>query len=119
MALFGISKKTEAQSKPTCSCGGNCSPEAIERAETKKNRGPSVKVLGSGCQKCKALEAVTRDALAELGMDTSVEHVTDFADIAAYGVMTTPALVIDGKVVSYGKTLTKSDVIRILKAERG
>lgn len=119
MALFGIGKKTETQSKLTCSCGGNCSPEAIERAEAKKSEGPSVKVLGPGCQKCKALETAAREALAELGMNMSVDHVTDSADIAAYGVMTTPALVIDGKVVSYGKVLTKEDVIKILKAERG
>ena len=66
-----------------------------------------VKVLGSGCAKCHALEEAARAALEELNMDTTIEHVTDFSQIAAYGVMTTPALVVDGKVVSYGKVLKK------------
>ena len=61
----------------------------------------AVKVLGSGCAKCNALEEVTRQALTELGMEPVVGHITDFAQIAAYGVMTTPALVVDGKVLSY------------------
>lgn len=52
-------------------------------------------------------------------MDTTVEHVTDFSKIAAYGVMTTPALVIDGKVVSYGKVLKKDDVVKILETIKG
>ena len=43
-------------------------------------------------------------------MDTAIDHVTDFTQIAAYGVMTTPALVVDGKVVSYGKVLSKEEV---------
>ena len=50
----------------------------------------SVKVLGSGCARCSALEAAVRAALAELGVDAAIEHVTDFMQIAAYGVMTTP-----------------------------
>ena len=79
----------------------------------------NVKVLGSGCSKCNELEKNTVEALKELGMDTEIEHVTDFAKIAAYGVMSTPALVVDGKVVSYGKVLKKDEVIKILKKVRG
>jgi hypothetical protein len=52
-------------------------------------------------------------------MDTAIDHVTDFAQIAAYGVMTTPALVVDGKVVSYGKTLKTDEVVNLLKKVRG
>lgn len=74
-----------------------------------------VKVLGSGCAKCNQLEAAVKEALATLGMDTSIEHVKDFAQIASYGVMTTPALVVDGKVVSYGKVLKTEEVIKILE----
>ena len=51
-------------------------------------------------------------------MDTTIEHVRDFEKIAAYGVMTTPALVVDGQVVSYGKVLKKDEVIVILKKVR-
>ena len=52
-------------------------------------------------------------------MDDAIDHVTDFAQIAAYGVMTTPALVVDGKVVSYGKVLTKDEAVRLLRTNRG
>ena len=76
-------------------------------------------MLGSGCTKCNELEAATKQALEELGIDETIEHVTDFAKIAAYGVMTTPALVVDGKVVSYGKVLKTEEVIEILKKVRG
>ena len=75
----------------------------------------SVKVLGSGCEKCNALEKATKEALKELGLNVQIDHVTDFAKIAAYGVMTTPALVVDEKVVSYGKVLKKQEVIDLLK----
>jgi small redox-active disulfide protein 2 len=69
----------------------------------------------SGCAKCNQLEAATKEALASLGMSTEVDHITDFAEIAKYGVMSTPALVIDGKVVSYGKVLKTDEVVKILK----
>lgn len=59
------------------------------------------------------------EALKELGMDTEIEHVTDFTQIAAYGVMTTPALVVDGRVVAYGKVLKKDEVVKLLKKARG
>ena len=72
-------------------------------------------MLGSGCAKCNALEDAVRAALAELGRDTAIEHVTDFAQIAAYGVMTTPALVVNGKVVSYGKVLKEDEAKALLQ----
>lgn len=62
-----------------------------------------IKILGPGCRNCAALEKRTNEALAELGQDAEVTKVTDYAEIAAYGVMTTPALVIDEKVVLSGK----------------
>lgn len=75
-----------------------------------------IKILGSGCKKCNALEAATREALVELGMPVELDHVTDFAAIAAYGVMSTPALVIDNKVVSYGKVLKTSEAKKFIEA---
>lgn len=116
MGLFG-KKKTEEKA-PACCCGGNCDSESMAKAETAKVEGASVKVLGSGCAKCNALEAATKAALEQLGMDTTIDHVTDFVKIAAYGVMTTPALVIDGKVVSYGKALKTEEVVKILQKVR-
>ncbi len=115
MALFNFGKKKEE--KKACDCGGCCSnvdyKEAV--ANTNSSEGEYVKVLGSGCAKCNELERATVEALKELGMDTTVEHVTDFAKIAAFGVMTTPALVVGGKVVSYGKVLKTNEVVEMLK----
>ncbi len=125
MGLFGLGKKKETEEEPVqCACGGMCKPSEIAakkaaKAEKAKAGGAAVKVLGSGCAKCNALEAATAEALKELCMDTAIDHVTDFAQIAAYGVMTTPALVVDGKVVSFGKVLKKDDVVKILKKVRG
>ena len=113
MALFGKRKEKEEPKTSSCCCGG-CDCESMEQAEKAKSEGARVKVLGSGCAKCNALEAATKAALEQLGMDTTIEHVTDFAKIASYGVMTTPALVVDGKVVSYGKVLKTEEVVAIL-----
>ncbi|MEA5012424.1 MAG: thioredoxin family protein [Angelakisella sp.] len=115
MGLFG---KKKEESKPCC-CGGNCNAQTMKQAEAAKSNGASIKVLGSGCTKCNQLEAAAKEALAELGLDTTIEHVTDFTQIAAYGVMTTPALVVDGKVVSYGKVLKKDEVIAMIQKARG
>ena len=111
MALFGFGKKKEVET--VCSCGG-----ASSSTDSTEVTNAPVKVLGSGCAKCNQLEAATKEALEQLGMDTTIEHVTDFAKIAEYGVMSTPALVIDGKVVSYGKVLKTEEVVQILQKER-
>lgn len=111
MGLFG--KKKEEKK---CCCG-NCDAETIQ-AEKSKSDGAGIKILGSGCAKCNQLEAKTLEALKQLGMDTAIDHITDFTQIAAYGVMTTPALVVDGKVVSFGKVLKTDEVIAILKKVR-
>lgn len=116
MALFG--KRNKAEETHASCCGGACDCKSMEAAETAKAEGASVKVLGSGCAKCNALEAATRAALEQLGMDTTIDHVRDFSQIAAYGVMSTPALVVDGKVVSYGKALKTDEVVAILKKVR-
>lgn len=113
MKLFGRKKETES----TCCCG-SCTPEQMAQAEQEKTAA-GIRILGSGCAKCNALEEAVRAALTELGMDTAVDHVTDFAQIAAYGVMTTPALVVDGKVVSYGKVLKKEEAMELIRKARG
>lgn len=117
MALFG--KKNKKEETTSCSCGGNCNAESMAQAERAKAEGASVKILGSGCMKCNQLEAATKAALEQLNMDTAIDHITDFTQIAAYGVMTTPALVVDGKVVSYGKVLKVDEVVKILQKVRG
>ena len=62
-----------------------------------------IKVLGSGCANCQTLEKRTSQAIEQLGLDADIEKVTDYVDIAAYGVMSTPALVIDEQVVLAGR----------------
>jgi len=116
MSIFNFGKNKEQ--KGGCCCGGNCNEETMTKAETIKRTGASVKVLGSGCAKCNQLEEATKAALEQLGMDTTIDHVTDFSQIASYGVMTTPALVVDGKVVSYGKVLKVEEVVKILQKIR-
>ena len=75
-----------------------------------------IKVLGPGCTNCTTLEKRTHDALAATGVSASVEKVTDFAEIASYGVMSTPALVIDERVVVSGR-VPKVDEIEALLAQ--
>lgn len=118
MGLFGLGKKNDEAKETTCCCGGACTPEAVEKAADNIDKGEAIKVLGSGCAKCNELEANVKKALEQLGMDTTIEHVTDFNLIAAFGVMTTPALVVDGKVVSYGKVLKVDDAIKLLERIR-
>lgn len=110
MALFGKKKTQDVD----CCCG-DVSAESMAQAHAAQSEGAAVKILGSGCKKCNELEANTRAALSQLGMDTTIDHVTDFAQISAYGVMTTPALVVDGKVVSHGKVLKSAEVMKLLK----
>ncbi len=119
IAAKKAAEEAEKAKSAGCCCGGNCNAETMAEAEKAKQSGSAIKVLGSGCAKCNALEAATVEALKELGMSDSIDHVTDFTQIAAYGVMTTPALVVDGKVVSFGKVLKKDEVVKILKKVRG
>jgi len=74
-----------------------------------------IKILGSGCKNCTVLKANTEVALKEVGIEAEVIKVEDFKDIMAYGVMSTPALVIDEKVISYGKVLKPKDIAKVLK----
>jgi small redox-active disulfide protein 2 len=69
-----------------------------------------VKVLGPGCPKCQQTEKIVKEALAEAGVDASVEKITDTMEIAGYGVFGTQALVVDGEVKSVGKIPNKADV---------
>jgi len=70
-----------------------------------------IKILGPGCPKCKQTETIVREAVAESGVDASVEKVTDVMKIAGYGVFGTPAVVINGDVKSVGKIPKKEEVL--------
>ncbi|MGV8977734.1 MAG: thioredoxin family protein [Cellulomonas sp.] len=75
-----------------------------------------IKILGPGCTNCVNLERVTREAVVALGIDAQIEKVTDFPTIVGYGVMSTPGLVVDEKVVMSGRVPTASAVREILAA---
>lgn len=74
-----------------------------------------IEILGSGCPKCKLLEANAKEATNQLGIDVEIIKVTDINDIIEYGVMSTPAIVIDGEVKSYGKVNTIEEIKGWLK----
>jgi small redox-active disulfide protein 2 len=76
-----------------------------------------LKILGIGCAKCDKLEAAARTAVDELGVAAEFDHVTDPAEIASWGVMATPALVVDDEVVLSGR-VPSVDKVRDLLAER-
>jgi len=74
-----------------------------------------IKILGSGCKNCQKLTENTKEALANLNINAELQKVTDLGEIAGYGVMSTPALVIDEKVVSMGKVLKPKEVEKLLQ----
>jgi small redox-active disulfide protein 2 len=73
-----------------------------------------VKILGSGCPNCKRLEKVAREALAEMEVEANVSKVTDFGVIMSYDIISTPGLVIDGKVVSSGRVPSKAEITSMI-----
>ncbi|CCO08168.1 thioredoxin family protein [Desulforamulus hydrothermalis] len=76
-----------------------------------------IKVLGTGCQKCKELDKMVREALAEMNVAANVEKVEDIGQIVQYGVMLTPGLVINGKVKISGRLPNKADIKKMIEEE--
>ncbi len=74
-----------------------------------------IKILGPGCAKCNRLEQLTREAVAELGINADFEHVTQIEHIMAYPIMTTPALVVDERVKCSGRIPSKGEILGWLK----
>ena len=74
----------------------------------------TIEILGTGCPKCKKLEENAKEAVKELGIEAEFGKVSEINKIMEYGVMMTPALAIDGKVVSAGKLLNKEEISRLL-----
>ncbi|WP_244834567.1 thioredoxin family protein [Clostridium sp. BJN0001] len=73
-----------------------------------------IKILGSGCANCKRLEQNARKAVESLGIDATIEKVTDIKDIMSFGVMKTPALVVDGKVKIMGRVPSADEIKKYL-----
>lgn len=112
-ALFAPKKKS------SCCCGSRIEivPEDVRQAdapscssETAEAGTKVIKVLGTGCSSCRALYATVQDAVEQLGIDAKVEKEEDLEKIMAYNVMSLPALVVDGKVVSKGQRLSVEQV---------
>jgi small redox-active disulfide protein 2 len=74
-----------------------------------------IKVLGPGCPKCHQTEKIVRETVGESGIQADIEKVTDIRQIAGYGVLGTPAVVVDGQVKSMGKIPKKEDVLNWIK----
>jgi small redox-active disulfide protein 2 len=74
-----------------------------------------IKILGSGCAKCNRLEQLTREAVAELGIEASFEHVKDMDKMMAYPIVMTPALVVDEQVRASGRIPSKEELLGWLK----
>ncbi len=78
-----------------------------------------IKILGSGCPNCQTLYKRTEEALKDLNIDVSIEKVQDFQKIASYGIMRTPGIVIDEKVVSYGCVPKTDEIKKLILARTG
>ena len=73
-----------------------------------------IKILGPGCAKCKTLEQRTRDVVGKSGIDATITKVDDILEILKYNIMTTPALVIDGKIVTKGRVPSAEEIKQLL-----
>ena len=73
-----------------------------------------IKILGTGCPKCKTLEKVTREVVEQNGIDATVTKVEDIMEIMKFGVMTTPALVVNGKVEIKGRVPSADEIKQVL-----
>lgn len=104
-----------------CGCGGVCcgksaETESVETESTEAEAEQAdILILGPGCRNCQGLEQNVREALKKMGRDAEIAHVTDFGKIGAYGIMSTPGLVVKGKVLSSGKVLKAEAMVELLE----
>lgn len=110
MALLGFGKKKKEEQTAFCSCQCGCSAPGVA-----PKSGAAIQVMGTGCASCHTLLENTREAVRSQGLNVDVEYVQDMATIAGYGVMSLPALVVHGKVVSTGKVLKPAQIEALLK----
>lgn len=115
MRLFGKKKNNTAAETAGASVDGGRLTAGGEGRAAVAGAALSVKVLGSGCRMCRTLLQNTEKAVSALNLPADIEYVTDMERVAQYGVMSTPALVVGGQVVSMGRVLTPEEVQALLK----
>ncbi|GAA6326253.1 thioredoxin family protein [Fusobacterium ulcerans] len=101
--------------KGGCSCGSCDIDETLKENTVKKEGIMTIKILGTGCKNCTNLTDNVEKAIASLNIEANIEKVTDMGNISSYGIMSTPGLVIDEKVVSYGKVLKPEEIVKIIE----
>lgn len=94
----------------------NLPAQESEKKEAREtNANARIKILGTGCAKCEQLQRLTMEALKELQINEPVEHVTNFTEIASYGVMSTPAFVLDEEILFLGKIPSSEELKQLLQ----
>ena len=116
MALFGLGKKKDEKKAPYC-CGSDPrAEEATSGCCGKPVEGICcIKVLGAGCKSCHEQYEYAKKAVSNLGLGIEVEYITDMEKVMDYGVMSMPAIVVNDKVVAFGKVLKAAEVEKLLK----
>ncbi len=116
MGLFDFFKKKKDTEPSCCCCGTTDKQQETASCTCCKAEGDvhSVKVLGAGCAACHEQFEYAKKAVSAMGLSVEVEYVTDMQKVMAYGVMTLPAIVVNEKVVAYGKVLKAKDVEKLL-----
>ena len=127
MSLFGFGKKKEEtccadtgnkkKMDDSCACTENTKQmkEPYNKTETAENKIFNIKVLGSGCKNCHTLFVNTNEALKVMGISCETQYITDMTVVASYGVMSTPALVVNDKVVAMGKVYQAAEIEKLLR----
>ena len=118
MRLFNFGKKKEEKVEAAfCCCNGNA--KTFEASDGSCCCGEScevagIKVLGAGCKSCHEQFENTKAAVKSMGLSVEVEYITDMEKVMAYGAMSMPAIVVNGKIISMGKVLKAADVEKLL-----
>ena len=117
MALFNLGKKKEEKKAPACCCSSESKVgETTSCCCGKPVEGICcIKVLGAGCKSCHDQYEYAKNAVSNLGLDIEVEYITDMEKIMEYGVMSMPAIVVNDKVVAFGKVLKTAEVEKLLR----
>ena len=116
MGLFGFeNKKDKTSTSCCCSCSASVTSQPAKECCGQEINGICcIKVLGAGCKSCHEQYENAKNAVNKLGLSIEVEYITDMTKIMQYGVMSMPALVVNEKVVSYGKILSEKEITNLL-----